>query len=147
MEQSVIYTDGHGVKVTTTEFITAHANYLIAGISRVRIHAIKASKIPGVVLLLLGLAAMVASAIHLFNSMDVQPFYIGTILLTANRVAFAVGLVLLLAGIISMAAMRDKYAVNITTAEGEKEPVVSLKQDYITQIVTALQKVVAYRKW
>ena len=144
MEQLVIYTDGHGIKVTSTEFITHKANYLIAGISDVRMHLIKASKTPGILLIVLGIIGMVAGAMHLLSTVDIPPSYVGNILMTPNRLVFAIGAVLLLLGVLLVVLMRDKYAVKILTAEGEKEPVVSPRQDYINQIVTAVQNAVLH---
>ena len=47
---------------------------------------------------------------------------------------------LALIGIIVLAIVRERYAVRIATAEGEKNAVVSDKKEYISQIVNALNE-------
>jgi hypothetical protein len=139
---SVIYTDGHHVKVTTYQFIAGETKYFIDGILSVRMNYIKAKIIPAIVLIVLGLAAVVAGFLHLFNTIQLDNLRIGTMTLTANRLAAIIGVVLILIGLISMAVRHRKYAVHILTADGEKEPVVSTKKDYIYQIVSAIEKAI-----
>jgi len=43
-------------------------------------------------------------------------------------------------GLIVMVIVRERYAVRIATAEGEKNAVVSNKKEYIAQIVNALNE-------
>jgi ABC-type amino acid transport substrate-binding protein len=50
------------------------------------------------------------------------------------------GVLLVLAGIFVMLRLREKYAVRIITAEGEKNLVVSQSREYISQIVDALNR-------
>ena len=57
---------------------------------------------------------------------------------TANTVAIWTGAALALIGVLILAIVRERYAVRIATAEGEKNAVVSDKKEYISQIVDAL---------
>ena len=50
------------------------------------------------------------------------------------------GSVLFGLGLLIMIRMREKYAVRIFTAEGEKNVVVSQSREYISQIVDALNR-------
>jgi hypothetical protein len=143
--ESIIYTDGHQVKVTTKEFITGHANYLIDGIVNARINLIKANIGSAILLIVIGLAGMAAAYFHIFETVPVDNMHIGTLLLTPNRIAALAGLLLLLIGLFWIILNRNKYAVHITTAEGEREPVVSTKKDYVHQIVSAINKALNIR--
>ena len=140
VEDSVIYTDGHGVKVTNSQFIVGKSEYLLQGISNVRIDMKRASRIPAVFLCLVGVAGIVTGLAHMYSNAMMQPFYIGDYMITTNHMAIIIGLILLIPGIIWLGVIHDRYALHMTTAEGEQEPIVSDKRDYIRQIANALYK-------
>jgi len=143
--ESTIYTDGHGVKVTNTEFITGKTAYKLEGIVNASTAIIKASLAPAVLLILLGIAGIVTGLMHLYSSAQIDSLSLGSVILTANRIAVIAGAVLLLIGFLMSISMKDKYAVHIVTAEGHKEPIVSKKKDYINQIVISLQKALKWK--
>ena len=136
---NVLYTDGHGIKVTTAKFSTRSTTYRIEGILNARMNLIKAHYAPAIWLMIFGLAALVTGLLQLLPDDRLISFYIQNILVTANRLAIAVGILLLIAGIIMSSVIHDKYSVHIVTAEGEKDPIISEKKDYINQIVSALE--------
>jgi hypothetical protein len=142
---SILYTDGRSIKVTTREFITGEANYLIDGILNARSNLIKAKTGPAILFVIIGLMLAAGGFFHLFNNLQVDDMHIGTFPLTPNRIAALAGAILFLAGIFWIAMSRNKYAVHITTAEGEKEPVVSARKDYISQIVSAINEALNIR--
>jgi hypothetical protein len=63
---------------------------------------------------------------------------VGGIFLTSNKLCMLIGGLLLLIGIVWTIVLHTKYAVRITTAEGEKNTVISPEKDYINQIVIAI---------
>jgi hypothetical protein len=67
--------------------------------------------------------------------MQIQDQYV-----TANEVAMWAGGGVALIGLLVVAIVRERYAVRIATAEGEKNAVVSDKKEYISQIVNALNE-------
>ena len=140
IQDSVLYTDGHGVKVTPRQFIVNNIEYFLDGITDVKFLTIRPSKIPAVLILLLGLAAIVTGALKLWPYDLFQPLVIGSLLLTVNMVIIYAGILLLLIGVIWLAAVHDKYAVRIRTAEGEKNAIVSTKRDYIAKIFDAIEE-------
>jgi hypothetical protein len=142
---SIIYTDGRDIKVTTREFITGETNYLIDGILNARSNIIRAKTGSAIILMIIGLLFVAGGYFHLFNNLQVDSMRIGTLSLTPNRIAALAGAVLFLIGMFWIAISRNKYAVHITTAEGEKEPVVSTKKDYVNQIVSAINKALNIR--
>jgi len=139
---NVLYTDGHDVKVTSNRLIVGSAQYLIAGILNARMNLIKANVAGAVVLLIVGLLAVGAGYLHYFTDTPIGDTVIGSMPLTANLLAVIIGAVLVLASIIWMIASHNRYAVHITTAEGDKEPLVSTKRDYVAQIVAAINKAI-----
>jgi hypothetical protein len=144
--EGVIYTDGHGTKVTTQEFITGNATYLIRGIMEARMNQIRTSLIPSITLLVLGTIAFIAGYFQLLNHEEVIQFRIGEMDMTLNRIATLVGFIFIILGLVGLALRHKKYSVHIRTAEGEKDPVVSTKKDYVSQIVSAINTAVRQRR-
>ena len=144
--EGVIYTDGHGTKVTTQEFITGNATYLIRGIMEARMNQIKTSLLPAITLLVLGTIAFIAGYFQLLNQEEVVQFRIGEMNMTLDRIATLVGFVFIILGLIGLALRHKKYSVHIRTAEGEKDPLVSTKKDYVSQIVSAINTAVRQKR-
>ena len=59
---------------------------------------------------------------------------------SGDTLALWIGAALLVIGILILALSRERYAVRIATAEGEKNAIVSYKREYIAQIVDALNR-------
>lgn len=140
--EGIIYTDGHGTKVTTQEFITRNATYLIRGIMEARMNQTKTSLIPSITLLVLGAIAFIAGYFQLLNHEEIVQFRVGEMDMTLNRIASLAGFIFIILGLIGLALRHKKYSVHIRTAEGEKDPLVSTKKDYVSQIVSAINTAV-----
>jgi hypothetical protein len=61
-----------------------------------------------------------------------------------DLISIWVGGFLTLVGIIALAIVRERYAVRIATAEGERDAVVSSKKEYVSQIVDAINQAVTF---
>jgi hypothetical protein len=146
MAQDVIYTDGHGVRVTPSQFIVGRTEYLLRGVTNIRLYTIKANLAPAITLLVLGIAAAIAGFMRVFRenvqviSTDTMNTAIGN-----NEIAMIVGGILFLAGVIWALVSHEKYAVRLTTAEGEKDALVSTKKDYVGQVINAVQHALGFR--
>lgn len=138
MPDKVIYTDGRDVTVTDSTLKVKNRAYSLSGITRSSLWTIRAERWPGILLTLLGLILAVCGFMGLFPAdMNVQTSN-GT--MSANMLAIWGGLGLFVIGLILIAVARDRYAVRIATAEGEKDAVVSTKREYIAQIVDAINR-------
>jgi hypothetical protein len=135
-QDKLIYTDGHDVIVTESTFKVKNTAYRLNGITKLCLWTIRPDRWPGALALLLGLAGVVCGV------MGVIPADINMAtdngLISGNELALYIGAGLALIGIIVLAASKERYAVRIATAEGEKNAVVSGKREYIAQIVDAL---------
>jgi hypothetical protein len=132
----VIYTDGRDVVVTDSTLKVKNASYRLNGITKLCLWTIRPDRWPGILLLLLGLLAVACGYMNLLpENMSVQTSN-GN--LDSNTLAVWVGVALAVVGILILALSKEKYAVRIGTAEGEKNAVVSYKREYISQIVDAL---------
>jgi hypothetical protein len=138
VSDKVIYTDGRDVTVTDSTLKVKHSSYQINGITKLRFWTIRPDRWPGVLLLVLGLGAALCGWLGMIpGEMNIQT---NNGVITGNELFLYGGLVLAVIGIIILAVTRERYAVRITTAEGEKNAIVSTKRDYIQQIVDALNR-------
>jgi uncharacterized membrane protein len=136
--EKIIYTDGHDVTVTESEFKVKNHNYNLNGIIKHWLQVIRPYRLPWLVLLGIGAAILIAGLLHLFPI--TLNFYVGDKYIVFNNLMIWVGAVLGIISIIVLIVSRDRYAVRIATAEGEKDAVVSNKKEYIAQIDGALNK-------
>jgi hypothetical protein len=142
IQDKVIYTDGRDVTVTDSTLKVKNTAYNINGITKLCLWTIRPERWPGVLLMLLGVAAL------LLGWMGVIPADMNMRtengVLEGNVLALWIGGALFLLGILILALTKEKYAVRIETAEGEKNALVSYKREYVAQIVDALNKAFAF---
>jgi hypothetical protein len=132
----VIYTDGRDVVVTDSTLKVKNTSYHLNGITKLSLWTIRPDRWPGILLLLIGLIAAVGGYMNMLPpdlNMNTEDGY-----LSANTLAMWIGAGLFLVGILALALSKERYAVRIGTAEGEKNAVVSARREYIAQIVDAL---------
>jgi hypothetical protein len=140
--EKIIYTDGHEVTVTSSDFKVRNHMYKLNGIIKHGLMRLRANRIPGIILFILGGVIIWLAQREAFpSSMNIQ---MGDKLIFANVLAAWTGVVIALVGTILILAVRDRYAVRISTAEGEKNVIVSSRKEYVSQIVDALNE--AYRQ-
>jgi hypothetical protein len=60
--------------------------------------------------------------------------------MSASTLALGLGAGLFVAGCLVLGFMKDRYAIRIATAEGEKNVLVSPRREYVAQVVDALNK-------
>ena len=134
----IIYTDGRDVTVTPFQFIIGKHEYLLEGITKIRFLTMKPNRATGILLVVLGIVLVIVGAMQLITPIlvNVNMNQISTM----NAVALYGGIVIALIGIILLIRMHDRYAVRITTAEGDKDAIVSENRDYVQQIISALQE-------
>jgi len=132
----VIYTDGRDVTVTDSALKVRSTSYNLNGITKFSFWTIRPDRLPGILLLLLGIAtALLGYLKKIPAAMDIQT---ENGMLGGNTLAWGVGIALAIAGLLILLLAKERYAVRIRTAEGEKNAVVSSKREYIAQIVDAV---------
>jgi hypothetical protein len=134
----VIYTDGRGITVTDSTFQVNKTSYHINGITKHGLMIIRPERLPGLLLLIVGFLVAMIGILGLIPASLIGGMQIGNELVSANVVAMWAGACVALLGLLILAVVRERYAVRIATAEGEKNAVVSNKKEYIAQIVNAL---------
>ena len=137
-EDRVIYTDGDKVTVTDSTFHVRRHDYKLDGIIKHGLYVMRPSRLPAILLVLIGLVLMVAGFAEWIPANTMNDVYIGNTAFGVNTIAMAVGGIIALIGVITIGLLRDRYAVRISTAEGEKNVIVSSRKEYVAQIVDAL---------
>jgi len=137
---TLYYTDGHQVTITDSGIKVKKTLYRLNGITRHGLSIIYPPRVPFIVLIVLGTGLFIAGTMNLIpTSWNIYVNIFGFYFLAVS-LFMASGVLLVLAGIFVMLRVREKYAVHIITAEGEKDVVVSRSREYISQIVDALNR-------
>jgi hypothetical protein len=137
-EDKVIYTDGRDVTVTDSTLKVKKTAYRINGITKLSMWTIRPDRWPAVLLMLLGIAGILCGWLGLIpDQMNMQT---DNGVISGDTLALWIGVALFVIGILILAVSRERYAVRIATAEGEKNAIVSYKREYIAQIVDALNR-------
>jgi hypothetical protein len=132
----VIYTDGRDVVVTDSTLKVKNNAYKLNGITKLCMWTIRPDRWPSVILLLLGIGAAAVGYLGYMPPEWVLSTDYGSF--TANQIAMWIGIALIVVGILALAFSKERYAVRIGTAEGEKNAIVSYKREYISNIVDAV---------
>lgn len=140
----VIYTDGHDVTVTDSTLQVKKNEYRLNGVTKCGLLVLRPNRVPGIVLLILGLGLVVVGLMQLIPTGAVPDTEIAERSFGINTVAVWIGAALALVGILILGLMKERYAVRIATAEGERNAVVSDRRDYISQIVDAINQAITY---
>jgi hypothetical protein len=137
----VFYTNGHDVMVTDTSFTVKKKQYRILGITDHAIRKIKPLRMKGLFIVLLGALITLLSTLEYFSS-QVDSVILFERVWSGSQVLLASGIVIALIGLIWTFAVKPRYAVHISTAEGDTDVVVSSQREYVRQIVNALNRAV-----
>jgi hypothetical protein len=140
ISERTLYTDGHEVTVTECSFKVKKISYHLKGITRHSFQIIHPDRLPALFVGLAGAVLITLGAMKLIPSSTFRDLDVTGLTITANTISLVLGVLLLVTGSVVVATMKDRYAVRIATAEGEKNVVVSPKKEYVAQIVDALNK-------
>ena len=136
--EKVLYTDGRGITVTESTFQVHKTLYHIDGITQHGLFVLRPERIPGMLLLIVGFLVAIVGILGLIPAYLVADVELNGQTVNANVVALWAGAAVAVIGLLILFIVRERYAVRISTAEGEKNAVVSDKKEYISQIVNAL---------
>jgi len=143
----IFYEDAqHHVMVTDSTFVVKDKEY---NIPTIRDHIIREVKpIPFVGLLVATVGALLALA-GMFQvvSFDFIPeVTVFSRVISAYWWAILGGTFLLFIGLLLIIMVKPKYALHISTAEGEDDVLVSPRREYVRQIIDALNRAFMMRK-
>lgn len=141
----VLYTDGRGITVTDSTFQVNKISYQLNGITKYALLILRPERLPGMLLLVVGFIVTVIGILNLISTDFIPDMQINGEYVSANTVAIWAGGALAAIGLLVLLIVRERYAVRIATAEGEKNAVVSDRKEYIAQIVNALNEAFTHR--
>jgi hypothetical protein len=140
-KEDVLYTDGHDVVVTYSAIQVKKKWYKLNGITRHGLSILGPEQLPFVVLLVLGTALALTGLFEGAASVvGLTEYSVLDFTVNLNQVFFWAGVSVLALTAALMLVIPERYAVSITTAEGEKNLVVSTQREYVTQILKALNE-------
>lgn len=139
--EEVLYTDGHDVTVTYSAIQVKKKWYSLNGITRHGLSILSPVRISSVLFSILGLTLAIVGLFDLsLNLLGASDFVLYGYTIQLDQLLFWSGVLMLaLAGTLLL-MMHERYAISITTAEGEKNVIVSPQKEYIMQILRALNK-------
>jgi len=138
--KTLYYTDGHDVTVTDSGFKVKNTLYQLNGITRHGFSIVPPHRTLYTALMALGIIIFTCGVLNLVPLSWMQPVAVFGLPVGINSLVMTSGSVLFGSGLLAMIRLREKYAVRIFTAEGEKDVVVSQSREYISQIVNALNR-------
>lgn len=136
----VLYTDGHDVTVTDSVLQVRRKGYILDGVTKHGFSILQPDRLPSVMLLIAGVLFAITGATQLIPSDVIPDANLGSAWITVNQMAVGFGIFLIVMGAFWWFLTKERYAVSITTAEGERNVVISERKEYITQIVHALNE-------
>lgn len=125
--EPTFYSDERGVRITPTRAIFGSTTYAMANITSIKRDMHPANRKPGIIIAVLGLIILVASA-----SFD-------------SSTGVIIGAIVLGLGILVAAIVKPTYFLKITSASGEAEPISSKDKQYIDSIVIAMNEALIRR--
>jgi len=138
IQDKILYTDGHDVTITDSMFMVRNMSYRLIGITKHGLHIVKPHRLPGYILFMLGVILAVCGILNLTPENIVPSARVLGLTLSGNTIVLIAGAAIAFMGVLIVGLLRERYAVRIATAEGEKDVVVSNRKEYVNQIVHAL---------
>ena len=134
--ETILYTDGSHVTVTNSYFKVDKALYHLKGITHHGFLILRPERLPALLVIVLGAILVVLSTSRIVPENFTLTLF--SVELSTNAAGAAFGLSLFLVGIVAVSFMRERYAIRIATAEGEKNVIISRKKEYVKLIMDAL---------
>jgi len=146
-DQSVLYTDGKNVVVTSSELVVDSVRYLLKSIHNVRLHFIQHFKYPPLTFIIAGVILMIGGLSGLLNDIQLDEIYIGNFLITAQRLFIIVGSILVLLGLLWLSILQNKYVLVISTDDSEWNSIpiatgTGKRKDELSKIATVLSNAI-----
>lgn len=137
----IFYADAHHhVIVTDSAFIVKNKEYRIPGIRNHDLKMIRPFRVPGLIFVMAGTFLVLSGTFHVVSFWFIPDVTVFSWTIGAYGWAIIAGSLLLLAGLVMNIMMKPRYALHISTDEGENDVIVSPKREYVKQIIDALNR-------
>jgi hypothetical protein len=138
--EEILYTDGQDVVVTASTLQVKDRFYRLKAIKKHGVAILQPVRLPGLVVFIAGVVLSIMGLANAFDLTLPAEWSITGEAMSINLVAQWVGVLMAMGGLVLTIALRERYAVRIDTADGEKLAVVSTKREQIMEIVNALNR-------
>lgn len=138
--EEIFYTDGQDIVVTLSTLQVRDRFYSLKNIKKHSMAILQPARLPGIILFIVGVAMALCGMASAFPpewADQIGFFEPGT---DINAIAQWTGTALTVIGLILTIMLRERYAVRISTEEGEQDAVVSTRREYIREIIDALNR-------
>jgi hypothetical protein len=140
IQDKILYTDGHDVTVTDTMFHVRNMSYRLVGITKHGLHIMPPHRLPAFLLMFVGVLILVSGVLNLVPPQYIPSMEAWGATLSGKTILLSAGAFLILVSVLVMGLLHERYALRISTAEGEKDVIVSKQKEYVTQIINALNR-------
>jgi hypothetical protein len=121
-------------------FHVRNMSYHLIGITKHGLHIVRPHRLPGFLLVIAGILVLVSGILNLVPKDFIPSVEMFGISLSGSAILLGTGAAIVLVGVLIVGLLRERYAVRIATAEGEKDVVISKQKEYVTQIISALNR-------
>jgi hypothetical protein len=138
--EEIFYTDGQDIVVTLSTLQVRDRFYRLKSIKKHSMAILQPARLPGIILFITGIALALCGMANAFPvewAVNSGLFAEGT---DTNAVAQWSGTALTVIGLILTIILRERYAIRISTEEGEQDAVISTRREYIREILDALNR-------
>lgn len=136
--EKILYTDGNDVTVTDSSLKVKRELYKLNGIIDHWLNTVKPQRAPWIAACVVGVVLAVAGILTIFP--EAWNIDLGASFLLINPFMVWFGAILILLSAVVLVVLKDRYAVRIAVAQGEKNVVVSKNKAYVAQIVVAMNQ-------
>jgi hypothetical protein len=138
--EEIFYTDGQDVVVTLSTLQVKDRFYRLKAIRKHSMAILQPVRLPGLLLFIAGVVLSIMGLASAFTEMVPASWSPTGQPISVNIVAQWFGVLMAMGGLMLTVALRERYAVQIDTPEGEQLAVVSTKREQIMEIVSALNR-------
>jgi hypothetical protein len=138
--EEIFYTDGQDVVVTLSTLQVKDRFYRLKAIRKHGMAILHPVRLPGLLVFIAGVVLSIMGMANAFTEMVPASWTPTGEPMSVNVVAQWAGVLMAFGGLMLTIALRERYAVQIDTQEGEQLAVVSTKREQILEIVSALNR-------
>lgn len=128
------------VIVTDSAFIVKNKEYSIPGIRNHVMKEVKPIPFHGLTFIAIGVFIALSGMFHSISFDFIPPVIVGNWTIGSYVWPIMFGTILFFWGLFMVATVKAQYALHISTAEGENDVIVSPQQEYVRQIIDALNR-------
>jgi hypothetical protein len=140
IQEKILYTDGHEVTVTESFFQVKKTMYQLKGIIHHDFLIIHPHRFPPLVAMLLGAIMILLALLHWLPLGSLPTIQFLSSEINGKEIVIIIGAGILTIGTVMLSLTKERYAIRLATAEGERNVLISKRREYVTQILDALNK-------